>query len=165
MKSSPPQQDAVVETWTANFLVLGQALYHWATLHILFFTQQYKSYSLLTNNFLIISADFAQHSFWYISSGRLEMCRTLESIALNVLQTSLRELKLADRAMLTSLHVLNQMLRYICSYMLIRYDSSTRVTDSKGDIRECWYVITCNLNYLLIARPLLVLKVVRCLLT
>ena len=30
MKSSPSQQDAVVETWTADFLVLGQVLYHWA---------------------------------------------------------------------------------------------------------------------------------------
>ena len=28
MKSSPPQQDAVVETWTVDFLVLGQAVYH-----------------------------------------------------------------------------------------------------------------------------------------
>ena len=32
VKSSPPQQNAVVETWTAEFLVLGQALYHWAIL-------------------------------------------------------------------------------------------------------------------------------------
>ena len=32
VKSSLPQQDAVAETWTADFLVLGQALYHWATL-------------------------------------------------------------------------------------------------------------------------------------
>ena len=32
VKSSPPQQDAVVETWTADFLVFGQALYHWAIL-------------------------------------------------------------------------------------------------------------------------------------
>ena len=32
MKSSPPQQDAMAETWTADLLVLGQALYHWATL-------------------------------------------------------------------------------------------------------------------------------------
>ena len=28
MKSSPPQQHAVVEVWTADFLVFGQALYH-----------------------------------------------------------------------------------------------------------------------------------------
>ena len=28
--SSPPQQDAVVEAWTAGISVLGQALYHWA---------------------------------------------------------------------------------------------------------------------------------------
>ena len=32
MKSSPSQQDVVVETWTAEPLVIGQALYHWATL-------------------------------------------------------------------------------------------------------------------------------------
>ena len=32
VKSSPPQQDAVVEFWTADFLVFGQALYHWAIL-------------------------------------------------------------------------------------------------------------------------------------
>ena len=30
MKSSPPQQEAMVESWTADFLVFGQALYHWA---------------------------------------------------------------------------------------------------------------------------------------
>ena len=29
MKSSPAQQDAVAEAWTANFLVFGQALHHW----------------------------------------------------------------------------------------------------------------------------------------
>ena len=32
MKSSPPQQDAVVKAWTADILVLVQALYHWAIL-------------------------------------------------------------------------------------------------------------------------------------
>ena len=32
VKSSPLQQDAMAEAWTADFLVLGQALYHWATL-------------------------------------------------------------------------------------------------------------------------------------
>ena len=32
VKSSPPQQDAVAEAWTADLLVLGQALYHWAAL-------------------------------------------------------------------------------------------------------------------------------------
>ena len=32
VKSSPPQQDAVAEAWTADLLVLGQALHHWATL-------------------------------------------------------------------------------------------------------------------------------------
>ena len=32
MKSSSPQQDAMTEAWTADFLALGQALYHWATL-------------------------------------------------------------------------------------------------------------------------------------
>ena len=31
-KSSPAQQDVVAEVWTADLLVLGQALYHWATL-------------------------------------------------------------------------------------------------------------------------------------
>ena len=34
MKSSPPQQDAVAEAWTAVFLDLGQALYHWAMLPV-----------------------------------------------------------------------------------------------------------------------------------
>ena len=34
MKSSPPQQDAVVEVWTANFLAFRQALYHWAILQL-----------------------------------------------------------------------------------------------------------------------------------
>ena len=32
VKSSPPQQEATTETWTADFLVLGQSLYHRATL-------------------------------------------------------------------------------------------------------------------------------------
>ena len=32
MKSSPSQQNAVAEGWTADFLVLGQTLYHWAIL-------------------------------------------------------------------------------------------------------------------------------------
>ena len=32
VKSSPPQQDAVAEAWTADLLVLGQARYYWATL-------------------------------------------------------------------------------------------------------------------------------------
>ena len=32
MKSSPPQQDAIVKALTADFLVLGQSLYHRATL-------------------------------------------------------------------------------------------------------------------------------------
>ena len=32
VNSSPRQQDAVAEAWTADLLVLGQALYHWATL-------------------------------------------------------------------------------------------------------------------------------------
>ena len=32
VKSSPPQLDAVAVALTASFLVLGQALYHWATL-------------------------------------------------------------------------------------------------------------------------------------
>ena len=31
-KSLPPQQDAVAEAWTADFLVFRQALYHWAML-------------------------------------------------------------------------------------------------------------------------------------
>ena len=31
-KSSPPKQGAVAETWTADHLVLGQALYNWAIL-------------------------------------------------------------------------------------------------------------------------------------
>ena len=34
MKSSPPQQVAVVEAWTADLLVFGQALYHWAILPV-----------------------------------------------------------------------------------------------------------------------------------
>ena len=32
MNSSPPQPDVVAEAWTADLLVFGQALYHWATL-------------------------------------------------------------------------------------------------------------------------------------
>ena len=32
--SSPPQQDAVAESWIADFLVFGQALYHWAILPV-----------------------------------------------------------------------------------------------------------------------------------
>ena len=32
VKSSPPQQDAMAEAWTADFLALGQAFYHWAIL-------------------------------------------------------------------------------------------------------------------------------------
>ena len=32
MESSPPQQHVVAETWTAELLVFGQALYHWAIL-------------------------------------------------------------------------------------------------------------------------------------
>ena len=31
VKSSSPQQDTVVEAWTADLLVLEQALYHWDT--------------------------------------------------------------------------------------------------------------------------------------
>ena len=30
MKSSSPQQDAMAEACTTNFLVFGQAFYHWA---------------------------------------------------------------------------------------------------------------------------------------
>ena len=33
VKSSPSQQDAMAEAWTADFLVLGQALYHQASLY------------------------------------------------------------------------------------------------------------------------------------
>ena len=38
MKSSPSQQNVVVKAWTADFLVFGQTLYHWAILppYILF---------------------------------------------------------------------------------------------------------------------------------
>ena len=32
VKGSPPQQDAVVKAWTADILVLRQALYYWAIL-------------------------------------------------------------------------------------------------------------------------------------
>ena len=32
VKSSPPQQDAVVEAGTADFSAFEQALYHWAIL-------------------------------------------------------------------------------------------------------------------------------------
>ena len=32
---TPPQQDAMAEAWTADFLVLGQAVYHWATLFVI----------------------------------------------------------------------------------------------------------------------------------
>ena len=32
MKSSPSQQGAMAEAWTANLFSLGHALYHWATL-------------------------------------------------------------------------------------------------------------------------------------
>ena len=31
-KSSTSQQDAVVKAWTADFVFVGQALYHWSTL-------------------------------------------------------------------------------------------------------------------------------------
>ena len=44
MKSSPPQQGAVAETWTADFLVLGQALYHWATLPQMQLGKAYQKY-------------------------------------------------------------------------------------------------------------------------
>ena len=32
MKSSPPQQGAMAEGWTADLLVFGQAVYHWTIL-------------------------------------------------------------------------------------------------------------------------------------
>ena len=32
-KRSPPQQNDMAEAWTAGFLVLGQAIYHWGTLY------------------------------------------------------------------------------------------------------------------------------------
>ena len=38
VKSSPSQQEAVVEAWTADFLVFGHALYHWAILPSLYVT-------------------------------------------------------------------------------------------------------------------------------
>ena len=36
VKSSPLQQNVVTEAWTADFLVLGQVLYHWAILPSMF---------------------------------------------------------------------------------------------------------------------------------
>ena len=46
MKSSTPQQDAVVEAWTADVIVLGQTLYHWAVL-----PGSYSNKHLKFNNF------------------------------------------------------------------------------------------------------------------
>ena len=49
MKSSPSQQDARAEAWTADFLVRGQALYHWATLPPYWYLSSYKAGKMLAN--------------------------------------------------------------------------------------------------------------------
>ena len=48
MNSSPPEQDAVAKAWTADLLVLGQALYRWATLPTTLCIDSVKEHSLIS---------------------------------------------------------------------------------------------------------------------
>ena len=76
MKSSPPQQDAVAKTWTTDFLVLGQALYHWANLQKiwLLLLNYWRTLTRLScwvcfvysRAFLITGLEFHQLSVWLV---------------------------------------------------------------------------------------------------
>ena len=58
MKSSPPQQNAVVEGWTADFLVLRQAIYHWAILQPYWYCYTTIIIKILHKNLQKLTATF-----------------------------------------------------------------------------------------------------------
>ena len=58
MKSSPPQQDAVSEAWTADLLFIGQWLYHWAILVLWYWSIRYWYW----NKYLV--PPWKYHGYW-----------------------------------------------------------------------------------------------------